>query len=458
MNHAFLKHHIKFSNTIRYSLKLKTMNSKGGKEILGNEDFIQYVWKHGLFDKKNIFTTQGDTLEILSTGTINKDAGPDFFNASIKINGIKWAGNIEIHKHSSDWEKHGHSSDESYNSVILHVVLDNNQQITLPNGENLPTFIPTIDRRAWDNYSELIKATDWPACSIYLNEIDPIYFSSALNTALSERLQQKTEAIKHILAETRNDWSETFYRFLARGFGFNTNALPFELLAKSTPLKILAANKKNLFAIEAILFGQSGLLNEQLLGDDYFLALRDEYCYHAKKYGIKGIEGHLWKFLRLRPANFPTIRLAQFAKLICKSESLLSKITETKDVDAIKKFFDVGTSEYWDTHYKFNCESKKSNKRFGATACNTLIINSVAPFLFIYGDYTNNDDIKSKAIELLEALPAESNNTITRWQQLGFEAKNAFDTQALIQLRNAYCQQKKCLQCQLGNRYITKKQ
>ncbi len=418
------------------------------------EEFLQYVWKHGLFRKEGLSTTQREPLQIIHPGSINSDAGPDFFNASIKIGDTLWAGNVEIHVKSSDWNRHGHQTDCAYNNVILHVVSEDDAPPALQNGELLPVLIPEIDQMAWDNYSELVKAPGWPACSCYLSQIDPVYLAATLNSSVIDRMQAKTKIVYQVLKETKNDWNEAFYRFLARSFGFKTNALPFELLARATPLKILNKHHENLFTLEAILFGQSGMLNDQLLGDDYFLRLREEYGFHAKKYHLRGIESHLWKFLRLRPANFPTLRLAQFARLIHQTDSLLSKIIESNQADELKRFFNLTASSYWDTHFKFNTPSKKSEKHLGDIACHNVLTNAVAPFLFIYGDFTGNNTQKMKAIELLESLPAEENHIIARWKELGVTCQTAFDSQALIQLKTVFCDQKRCLHCQLGHKVI----
>lgn len=420
------------------------------------EEFLHYVWKYGLFAKETISTTRGEPLQILHPGTANHDAGPDFFNASVRIGSTLWAGNIEIHLKSSDWQKHGHQSDAAYNNVILHVVAEDDKPPALPNGSELPVFIPKIDRRALDNYDELVKSPGWPACSHYIDRIDPIFIAATFNSAVIERMQNKTAQILRLYSETHNDWNETFYRFLARSFGFKTNALPFELLAKATPLKILARHKKNLFDTEALLFGQSGLLNEQLLGDDYFLDLRDRYGFLARKYSLHGIETHLWKFLRMRPANFPTLRIAQFAGLINRSEGLLSRILEAAGPNTIKQLFEVQASVYWDTHFKFNTLSTTSEKHLGETAIDTLLINAIAPFVFIYGEHNDKAPLRTKAMQLLESLPAEENHIIKRWQELGVICQSAFDTQALIQLKNFYCEKKMCLKCQFGYKVINR--
>jgi hypothetical protein len=419
-----------------------------------SEEFLQFIWKNSLFPQTGLSTVNGEPLLIINPGKLNSDAGPDFFNASIKIGDTLWAGNVEIHQHSSDWIVHGHQNDPAYNNVILHVVLENDKEITLPNGTVLPVFIIPVKDKILKNYKELLAENSWPACHRNITHIDPIYRFVAFDALLVERLSDKTLSIEKLLNNNRNNWNETFHQLLARNFGFKTNALPFEMLARCTPLAILAKHKKNLFQLESILFGQSGLLNEELLGDDYFLNLREEYGYFSKKYQLKGMEAYLWKFMRLRPANFPTIRIAQFANLIHQSESLLSKLIEEKDARSILQFFDVYASPYWDSHYRFNLSSPQGKKHLGESSRNNIVINTVAPFLFLYGERNSIPELKQRSLELLELLPSESNNIISRWAEIGIPARNAFDSQALIQLKNNYCESKRCLKCMLSTKVI----
>jgi hypothetical protein len=418
------------------------------------EEFLQFIWKNNLYNTSDLKTVQGQPIKVFNPGKLNTDAGPDFFNASIKIGDTLWAGNVEVHRRSSDWLVHGHQNDQSYNNVILHVVLENDKEVFLPGGLPLPSLILQVKKGIGENYFELINEKNWPACYRNVGKVDDIFRFVAFDSLLIERLQIKTDSILRLLNENKNDWSETFYQFLARNFGFKTNTLPFEMLARKTPLAVLAKHKTNLFQLEAILFGQSGLLNEQLLGDDYFLHLRDEYSYLSKKYGLKGMEGYLWKFMRLRPANFPTLRIAQFAALLHNSESLLSKLTEEKKIKTILDFFDVKASGYWDTHYRFNQSTSSRVKWLGDSSRNTIIINTVVPFLFVYGERNNKKELKQRALDLLETLPPETNSIISRWNNFGVRAKNSFDTQALIQLKNEYCDPKKCLHCMLVTKII----
>ncbi|MBP7506774.1 MAG: DUF2851 family protein [Prolixibacteraceae bacterium] len=418
------------------------------------EEFLQYIWKYSLYSNEKMFTADGDSIEVINQGEWNKDSGPDFFNASIKIGDTLWAGNVEVHLKSSDWFIHGHHNDKAYNNVILHVVLDNDADIKQENREVIPVFIPHIREETIEKYNNLINKKEWPSCSENTKEINRIYLLSELDTLAIERIIYKTGQINKLLEDNKNNWEEAFYQHLARSFGFQANSLPFEMTVRSLPSNIVAKHRNNLFQLEALFFGQSGLLNEQLLGDDYFLKLREEYSFLRAKYELRGIEGHIWKFMRMRPINFPTIRLAQFASLMAKSESLLSEILKTKELSDIIQLFDVKASDYWDTHYHFNNTSRKSVKHLGESAIHILLINTVVPFIFIYGEKNGKNNLKQRAIDILSNLPPESNNIITGWAEAGIEAQHAFDSQALIHLKKNYCDKKKCLYCRIGMRVI----
>lgn len=419
------------------------------------EDFLHFIWKHRLFSKYNLKSTTGESLEIISTGTHNLDSGPDFFNSKIRIGKTIWAGNVEIHQKASDWYLHKHNEDESYNNVILHVVEKNDREVLIKN-KKLSCLELNYPEKLKENYFQLLQSEQWIACQERFHLIDPFEVKFWSGALLSERLLSKTDEIKFLLQQNKNDWNETFYQLLARNFGMKTNALPFELLAKATPLKIVSKHKHNLFQIESILFGQSGLLNEELIGDDYFLNLRNEYSFLYKKYKLKAIEGHLWKFMRLRPVNFPTIRISQFAQLIFKSTALFSKILETESLKQLELFFDVESSDYWAGHYRFNKLSKNTGKKLGHSAFQNIVINTIAPMLFVYGDINDKIYLKDRAIQFLDELPAEENSIIDKWAELGIHARSAFESQALLQLKNKYCKDKKCLNCRLGAKLISR--
>lgn len=423
-----------------------------------NEAFLQFIWKHRLYDNKNLIAADGQMVEVIHPGQQNTDAGPDFFNARIKLGETIWAGNVEIHQKASEWYRHKHEQDAAYDNVVLHVVKTNDQEVTNSQGQKIPALELAYPSHLETNYQQLLKSKKWIACADDFHRVDSMALQIWCHGLMVERLQQKTGNIIQQLKQSGNDWNETFYQFLARNFGFKTNATPFEMLARALPLGVLAKHKNNLFQLEALLFGTAGFLNEQLLGDDYFLALRKEYSFLFKKYKLKPIEVHLWKFLRLRPVNFPTIRLAQFAMLIHQSSALFSNLVKENDLRKIQDLFDVHASNYWDTHYRFNKSSAKRKKRLGQSAFQNIIVNTVVPFLFVYGDHHNQQQLKDKALDFLEKIPAEKNSILSNWEKLGVVARSAFDSQALIQLKNCYCNPKNCLNCRIGTKLISQTQ
>ncbi|MDY6799940.1 MAG: DUF2851 family protein [Bacteroidota bacterium] len=418
------------------------------------EDFLHYLWKYKLFNTTNLRTQTNEKVEVIHPGMPNNDSGPDFFNAKIKIAETTWAGNVEIHIKSSDWFHHKHHTDKSYDNVILQVVYQHDKDVYFSNNSIVPTMEIHFDEVLLKNYEKLIRSESWIACEKDLHKVDDFLIKKWMEALMIERLEDKALRIKQELKQTQNNWEETFYRHLAKNFGFKLNGEPFELLAKSIPLKVLAKHKNNIMQTEALLFGQAGFLNEEA-GDDYFLKLKSEYQFLRHKFNLKPIEKHLWKFLRSRPGNFPTIRLAQFAALIFQSKSLFSKIMETQDVQKIKQMLQAKPSEYWDNHYHFNKQSVKKPKPLGQSAIQILLINTVAPFLFVYGKYRGKEEFCDRAVGLLLQIKPENNSIISHWRKLGVKPQNAFDTQALIQLKNNYCKFKKCLHCSIGN-YIIK--
>jgi hypothetical protein len=419
------------------------------------EEFLQYIWENRLFQNNGLRTTSGESLFVIQQGKRNTNSGPDFFNARIQIDDTEWAGNIEIHIRSSDWQKHQHQADKGYDNVILHVVETHDTDIRRTNGEVIPTLVLDYPDELRKNYQQLLDAKTWIACQEQFHKIDPILLQLGFNRLMVERLENKTDEILARLHQNNSDWNETFYQMLARSFGFKVNNVPFELLARSAPTRILNKHRDNIFQLEALLFGNSGLLNEQLLGDDYYLRLRNEYSFLYRKYTLKPMESHLWKFMRLRPVNFPTVRISQLAALISRSEALFSKIIETEELSGLKDLFRVQASSYWNDHYHFNKKSKATGvKELGEVSADILIINVVIPFLFVYGDKQNKQQLKNRALEFLEQLPAEHNSIISKWNELGVEARSAFETQALLQLKNRYCEAKKCLNCHIGTKLV----
>jgi len=416
------------------------------------EDFLYYLWRMKRFDFKNLKTTSGEEITIQNGGELNNDSGPDFLNARIKIGDTLWAGNVEMHLKSSDWIVHQHQKDEVYNNVILHLVLDEDQSILRKNGERIPCLElrKRIPPKISKTYKKLIQNSHWIPCQNLFHRVPEITLNLWQDRLLVERLESKIIEIEKSLFLNQNNWEETFYQFLARNFGVKINAEPFEQLAKSVPLLKLTKHKTSLLQIEAILFGQAGMLNNNLK-DDYPKKLRKEYLFLKRKYNLKAIKGDSWKFMRLRPANFPTVRIAQFATLIHQSVHLFSKMLAAKNVKEIENMFAVKISNYWQNHYVFDKSSTKRNKSLGKNAVHLLIINTIVPFLFLYGKNKGEDHFKERALALLEDLDPEKNNIIEKWKTIGLNPPSAYQTQALLHLKNHYCNTKKCMNCAVGN-------
>lgn len=419
------------------------------KELL-----LHYIWQHKLYIANDLRTTEGELIEILNVGKHNTDAGPDYFNAKIKIGETLWAGNVEIHTHSSDWIKHHHHTDKNYNSIILHVVDKVDTEIHRLDGAKIPQLELKYPELIVLKYEKLLSEEKWVACESKIADVPSIFIQSWKNALLTERLEQKSSAIHTLLVDHQQDWEEVFYICLARNFGFGTNSQAFESLARTLALSILGKHKDNLFQIEALLFGQSGLLTFGD-GDEYASKLKKEYEFLASKYKLQAIDGTQWKKMRLRPDNFPHIRIAQFAALIHSASKLFSKIVEQASIEQLRSVFACQPSEYWQAHYIFGKRSPIKNKSLGAQSINGILINSVVPLLFCYADIKEDETLKEKAVHLLDQIPAEQNNIITGWAKLGIDSITAYDSQALIQLKKMYCDERNCLRCRIGHKVLS---
>lgn len=417
-----------------------------------SENFLHYVWQFRSFDSANLKTAANEDLKITHQGFLNKDAGPDFSNAKIQIGGTIWVGNVEIHIKSSDWLKHSHQNDEAYDSVVLHVVYENDIAIKRTDGSIVPVL--ELKNRIADDlikrYESLfLTLTDFP-CTAQIGDVDKLIVDSFLSRTLIERFEQKTGAVIEMLNELKGNWDETFYRFMARNFGFKVNALPFELFASAIPQQIYARHKDNPLQIEALVFGASGFLKDQFV-EEYPLRLSAEFQFLQKKYNIKPIEASVWKFMRMRPQNFPTLRLAQFAALIVSANHLFSKTMEIKEVSELRKLFEgLPVNDYWKTHYHFKKQAAGTSIQLGKSSINNLLLNTVALFLFAYGRHTSTQSYINRAVKLLESLPAEQNAITEKFEKAGLKIENAFGSQAILQLKKEYCDKKKCLSCGIG--------
>ncbi len=420
------------------------------------EAFLHHLWKLKLFNFKTLQTTEGEPLEIIKTGQHNSDAGPDFFNAQVKVASTLWAGNVEIHVRSSDWKNHSHEKDRAYDNVILHVVYEDDEAVKRKDGSLIPTLVlkDKFDHRLWKNYGELIQSNQWIPCQSYIRSIDQFTLNNWLDRLLTERLERKTETIFSSLQLNNNNWEETFYHHLARNFGFRINALPFEMLAKKLPLSYLGKHKDHLNQLEAMLFGQAGMLEKEFK-DDYPNELLKEYRFLKGKFILEPIPFHQWKFLRLRPVNFPTIRIAQFAQLIHRSSLLFSKLLECENLKQAENYFRVDVSDYWQTHFVFDKLSKQQPKHVGDASIQNIMINTIVPFLFAFGKLRHSEIHEHRALEFLDQTPSEKNSILSKWNEVGVESASAHRSQALLELKNEYCAEKKCLTCSVGNKIIS---
>ena len=420
------------------------------------EQLLHYVWKHKIFPLKELKTTTGQQVEVIDTGLANTDAGPDFFNAKLKLDGVLWIGNIEIHERSSDWFKHGHHADTGYNSVILHIASEIDTEISRSNGERIPQIQLICPEAVRTNYKELLETDSYPPCYRIIPSLPPFTAHSWMTALQMERFEQKATLLNERLKRCQGNWEDAFFITLARNFGFGLNGDAFETWAHQLPFRAVDKHRNDLFQIEAIFFGQAGIL-EDSDGDGYYLRLKKEYTYLQHKFGLIPMDASLWRFLRLRPANFPHIRIAQLACLYHRAYGLLSRIMETETLQGVRDILKGGTSEYWLTHYTFGGSSPSRQKSLSNTSLDLLIINTVVTFLYAYGLHKGNPVLCARAGSFLEELKAENNYITRMWEQCGMKASNAADSQALIQLKKEYCDKKKCLYCRIGYEYLKRK-
>ena len=417
------------------------------------EQLLHYVWKHKIFPLKELKTTTGQQVEVIDTGLANTDAGPDFFNAKLKLDGVLWIGNIEIHERSSDWFKHGHHADAGYNSVILHIASEIDMEISRSNGERIPQIQLICPEAVRTNYKELLETASYPPCYRIIPSLSPFTAHSWMSALQMERFEQKATLLNERLKRCQGNWEDAFFITLARNFGFGLNGDAFETWAHQLPFRAVDKHRNYLFQIEAIFFGQAGIL-EDSDGDGYYLRLKKEYIYLQHKFELIPMNTSLWRFLRLRPTNFPHIRIAQLACLYHRAYGLLSRIMETETLQGVRDILKGGTSEYWLTHYTFGGSSPSRPKTLSNTSLDLLIINTVVTFLYAYGLHKGNRVLCARAGSFLEELKAENNYITRMWEQCGMKASNAADSQALIQLKKEYCDKKKCLYCRIGYEYL----
>ena len=418
------------------------------------EEFLHYIWQYRLYSPNLVLQT-GEQVEVLHPGVHNIDSGPDFFSAKIRIGDTIWAGNVEIHILSSDWKRHHHQQDMSYDNVILHVVFRDDLPVFRKDGSSIPTLELDghYNEHSWKNYLSFMASQKWVPCDTMIGRVDPFLRNAWFDRVLVERLERKALQVEHILSLTKNDWSHTFYRLLAHNMGFKLNNQAFEMLAQSLPYQFLAKHADDLFQVEAMVFGQAGLLAGTFT-DEYPQKLKKEYDFLRSKFDLTPIDAHLWRFMRLHPGNFPTLRLAQFASIIHHSESIISGLFNSNDVSTYRKLFGAEASGYWNTHYTFDKPSAPRKKTLGLSSIDLLLINLVAPILLAYGRRRSDTEITEKPIDMLMQLKGEENSIISKWAALGMDVSTAANTQALLELKTYYCDAKKCLDCRIGNELL----
>ena len=431
------------------------------------EQLLHYTWKHKLYPLKELTTSDGQRVEIVDPGLHNRNAGPDFFNAKIRIGSTMWVGNVEIHDKSSDWYQHGHDKDSRYDNVVLHVAAELDTEVMKSNGEYVPQLQLSVPEDVMQHYDELQKTDEYPPCYKVIPHLSALIIHSWMAALQTERLEQKTEAIRKRAELCNGSWEDAYFVTLARNYGFGINGEVFEQWAYNIPLNAVAHHRDDLFQIEAIFMGQAGLLEldsipeyyqKDALNDGYFAKLRNEYQYLAHKFSMKPIDFKLWRFLRLRPQNFPHIRISQLANLYYQQKAGLSQLIECETLDELKNVLKSQVTPYWETHYTFGSTSPKNEKHLSYGSINLLMINTAIPMLFAYGRHTTKEVLCDKAFDFLEQLKAENNHIIRMWQQVGLPVKTAGDSQALIQLKKEYCDKKECLRCRFGYEYLRRKE
>jgi hypothetical protein len=410
------------------------------------ERLLQFIWQFQYFNKTELIATTAETVQVIFPGQYNTNQGPDFSDAKIKIGKTTWAGTVELHLKTSDWKKHNHQADKNYNNVILHVVWED---------DGMKTNIPVLELKnrvskiLLKRYEELMNSPAFIPCEKSIHSVRDITWKSWKDRLLAERLLRKAKTVETFLQQNNYHWEESFWWLLARNFGMKINADAFESTARSVSVNILAKHKNQIHQLEAILLGQAGLLNGKFK-EDYPAMLQKEYEFHKSKYKLS--PGTLKPFfLRMRPGNFPTVRLAQLAMLVHHSAHLFSKIKEAGTLKDVKAWFDITANDYWHYHYRFEETSSYRQKKLGEAMIDNIIINTVCPVLFAYGSYHDEQKYKDKALKWLEQTAAESNSITKGFVKLGIENKNAFDSQGLIELKNEYCNKKRCLDCAVGN-------
>lgn len=421
------------------------------------EKLMQYVWKHRLWRSEDMVTNTGKKVRVVDPGLLNTDAGPDFFNAKIEIDGHMWVGNVEMHYRATDWKRHHHDSDKAYDSVILHVVAKDDAPVRRTNGELIPQLVLEVSPQFNADYASLVGATIEVPCATKIKQVPHLTIVEWVEGLAFERLHGKVERIHQLLDSFNGSWEDVCYVTLARNFGFGINNDAFERLARRTPLRLLGKHSDSVLQIEALLFGQAGMLDAQKPGmDSYYSQLCTEYAFLSNKFQLTPMEKESWKLFRIRPQNFPYRRIAMLAQFIEGGFRMMNRILEAEGEKEMRALFEVELSGYWTKHYTFGKPNERATATLSRSSIDIILINTVAPLLYAYGELTGNYEMTDKAIKLLEDLRAESNSIVSHFVAYGIDCPDALTSQALVQLKREYCDARKCIYCKIGHHLLSK--
>lgn len=421
------------------------------------EKLMQYVWKHRLWRSEDMVTNTGKKVRVADPGLLNTDAGPDFFNAKIEIDGHMWVGNVEMHYRATDWKRHRHDSDKAYDSVILHVVAKDDAPVRRTNGELIPQLVLEVSPQFNADYASLVSATIEVPCAEKIKQVPHLTIVEWVEGLAFERLHGKVERIHQLLDSFNGSWEDVCYVTLARNFGFGINNDAFERLARRTPLRLLGKHSDSVLQIEALLFGQAGMLDAQKPGmDSYYNQLCTEYAFLSNKFQLTPMEKESWKLFRIRPQNFPYRRIAMLAQFIEGGFRMMNRILEAEGEKEMRELFEVELSGYWTKHYTFGKPNERATATLSRSSIDIILINTVAPLLYAYGELTGNYEMTDKSIKLLEDLRAENNSIVSHFVAYGIDCPDALTSQALVQLKREYCDARKCIYCKIGHHLLSK--
>ena len=423
------------------------------------EQLLHYIWKHRIMPLHALRTTDGRAVEIIDPGLHNTHSGPDFFNAKLRIDGTMWVGNVEIHERSADWFMHSHDQDPAYNNVVLHVASVIDADVVTADGSRPPQMELHVPPYVMQNYRRLLAADHYPPCRETVMQLPRLTIHSWMSALGAERLADKCASIEQRVRAAGGSWEQAFFATIARSFGFGVNSEAFEQWAAQLPFMQVAHHRDDPFLVEALFIGSAGLLDTSQMNerqraaataDPYFVRLRNEWEYLAHKFSLTAMQRQTWRFLRLRPQNFPYIRLSQLAQLYCSRNADLSRIITCSTLAEVRQALQTAVSPYWQTHYTFGNASRSNAKHLSSASIDLLIINAVVPMLHAYGNHRKDELLMARANDLLISLPPEDNTHIRLWHECGITADNAADSQSLIQLHTRYCERKDCLRCRFG--------